>query len=144
MEAEQITFIANRRRSVTTLVLAAIVATVGIWALMSDHPISGFVLLVVSAVPAIVSLSNVISPRSVYVSLDPSGFEFASRYDKGRVQWRDVAEFRRGFYNDRPVIEIEYVAGSIGRIYDRYNAPLPHILDTLIEWRRRYAHIAKK
>ena len=28
---------------------------------------------------------------------------------------------------------------ATGRIFDRYNAPLPDILDALIEWRRRDA-----
>jgi hypothetical protein len=150
MDAEQITFTANRLRSMTTFVLATMVGVLGLWALFA-HPVSGAIILIVAAIPAVVSLPTAISPRKVYVQLDSTGFEVASRRDKDRIQWHDVAEFRRGFYNDRPVIEIEYAPGfaqrrglryseaeTIGRIFDRYNAPLPHILDKLIEWRSRY------
>jgi hypothetical protein len=101
------------------------------------------------------SLPVVLSPRSRYLRLDSSGFEVGELHPgRDRVRWDDVAEFRWGLHNDAPVIEIEYLpeyarrkglSGErpfTGRIFDRYNAPLPEVLDKLIEWRTRYVQRA--
>ncbi len=139
MQAERIVFSANRLRAITTCTLAVMVGALGVWA-MFDHPISGVILLTVAAGVIMVSLPKAVSPRSIYVQLDSSGFEVASPRDKDRVRWHDVAQIRRGFYNDRPVIEIQYVdeLATLRRIHDRYNAPLDEIFATLNEWRARH------
>lgn len=158
MQGQEITFIGNRASSITTLALAATVGALGVWALLFDHPVLGILILGAAAVAAGVSLPVAVSPRSRYLRLDSVGFEVASRSDKDRVNWGDVAEFRWGLHNDAKIIEIEYApeyaqrhgladSGKVpatGRIFDRYNAPLADILDTLIEWRHRYAHVAEQ
>jgi hypothetical protein len=152
MQGQEITFIGNRASSITTLALAAAVGALGVWALLFDHPVLGVVILGAAVVGAVVSLPVAVSPRSRYLRLDSDGFEVASRRDKDRVSWSDVAEFRWGLHNDAKVIEIEYVpeygrrngvsaagnGSATGRIFDRYNAPLTDILDSLIEWRTRF------
>lgn len=151
MQGDEFTFVGNRWGSVTTLGLAAVVGAFGVWALLFDHPWFGLVVLVAAAIPAAMSLPVVLSPRSRYLRLDSSGFEVGDLHPShDRVRWADVAEFRWGLHNDAPVIEIEYVpeyarrkglSGEqpfTGRILDRYNAPLPDVLDKLIEWRTRY------
>jgi len=156
MQGEEITFIGNRWGSITTLGLSAVAGAIGVWALLFDHPWFGLVVLVAAAIPAAVSLPVVLSPRSRYLHLDPSGFEVGDLHpDRDRVQWDDVAEFRWGLHNDAPVIEIEYMpeyaqrqglSGEqpfTGRILDRYNAPLSDVLDKLVEWRRRYVQRAR-
>lgn len=159
MQGEEITFVGNRWGSITTLGLAAVVGAFGVWVLLFDHRlfgvVFGFVVLVAAAIPAVVSLPVVVSPRSRYLHLDSSGFEVGDLgRGSDRVKWGDVAEFRRGLHNDAPVIEIEYMpeyarrkglSGEqpfIGRIFDRYNAPLTDVLDKLIEWRTRYVERA--
>lgn len=155
MQSDEITFVGNRWGSITTLGLSAVVGAFGVWALLFDHPWFGLLVLVVSSVPAAMSLPIVLSPRSRYLRLDSNGFEVVDlRPSADRVQWDDVAEFRLGLYNDAAVIEIEYmpeyarrqgVTGEqpfTGRILDRYNAPLPDVLDKLIEWRTRYVQRA--
>lgn len=153
MQGHEITFIGNRASSITTLALAGVVGALGVWALLFDHPVLGVIILGAAAVAAVLSLPVAVSPRLRYLRLDSDGFEVASRRDKDRVNWGDVAEFRWGLHNDAKVIEIEYVpeygrrkgvaaAGgdgpATGRIFDRYNAPLTDILDKLIEWRGRF------
>lgn len=155
MQAQEITFIGNRWGSITTLGLALVAGAIGVWALLFDHPLLGIVVLAGAVFPAAVSLPVALSPKSRYLHLDPSGFEVGGlRRDRDRVQWDDVVEFRWGLHNDAPVIEIEYrpeyarrkgVSGEqpfTGRILDRYNAPLPQVLDALIEWRTRYVQRA--
>ena len=155
MQREEITFVGNRWGSITTLGLAAVVGAFGVWALLFDHPWFGLLVLVVSAVPATMSLPIALSPKSRYLRLDPSGFEVGGlRRRRDRVKWDDVAEFRWGLHNDAPVIEIEYVPEyarrkgfygeqpCTGCILDRYDAPLSDVLDKLIEWRARYVQRA--
>ena len=153
MQGQELTFIGNRASAVTSLLLALVLGAVGVWALLFEHQILGIVILLIAAVPTVVSLPFAVSPRLRYLHLDPAGFEIALRSDKDRVKWDDVAAFRLGLHGDIPVIEIEYApeysqrrgfadSGKVpatGRIFDRYNAPLPDILESLIEWRRRYA-----
>ena len=149
MQRKQITFIGNRRRSITTLVVSAAVGALGVWALLFHHTVFGIVLLVASVVPAAVSLPNVVSPRSRYLHLDPSGLEVRVRRNRYRIEWADVTEFRWGLRHWTSVIEIEYAQHNgpsdsseeprTARIFDRYNAPLPYVMGKLVEWRLRYA-----
>jgi hypothetical protein len=152
MQGEEMIFIGNRASSVTTLLLALVAGALGIWALLFEHLVLGLIILIGAAVTAGMSLPMVFAPRSRYLQLDPDGFEVCFRRDKDRIKWDDVAEFRWGFHNDAPVIEIEYVADyaqrkglavagngpATGRILDRYNAPLVDILSALVDWRRRF------
>ena len=155
MQGDEITFVGNRWGSITTLGLSAVAGAIGVWALLFDHPWFGLAVLVAAANPAAVSLPVVLSPRTRYLHLDSSGFDVGDLHpSRDRVQWDDVAEFRWGLHNDAPVIEIEYMpeyarrkglSGEqpfTGRILDRYNAPLPDVLDKLIEWRTRYVRRA--
>jgi hypothetical protein len=151
-QRKQITFIGNRRRSITTLAVAAGVGALGVCALLFDHLIVGIVLVIVSAVPVAVSLPIAVSPRSRYLHLDPSGFDVHVRRHRYRIEWADVAGFRWGLHHGAAIIEIEYVADYAernclsapgdkpvtARIFNRYNAPLPYVMGKLIEWRLRF------
>jgi hypothetical protein len=149
MQRKQITFIANRRKSITILTVAAVVGAVGVCTLLLGNPLVGIVLLVAAVVPVVVSLPVVVSPRSRYLHLDPSGFEVRVRRDQFRIEWADVTEFRWGLHHGAAFIEIEYaqhdspgISGQephTARIFDRYDAPLRYVMGKLIEWRLRYA-----
>ena len=144
MQRKQITFIGNRRRSITILAVAAGVVALGVCSLLIGHPIFGIVLLVAAAAPVSMSLPVALSPRSRYLHLDPSGFEVRVRRDRVRIEWADVTEFRWGLHRGSAVIEVGYAERTghephTARIFNRYNAPLPYVMRKLIEWRLRYA-----
>jgi hypothetical protein len=149
MQRKQITFIGNRRKSITILAVAAGVGVVGVCTLLLGHPLVGIALLVAAVVPVVVSLPVVVSPRSRYLHLDPSGFEVRVRRDRLRIEWADITEFRWGLHHGAAVIEIEYAQHDspgvssrephTARIFDRYDAPLRYVMGKLVEWRLRYA-----
>ena len=149
MQRKQITFIGNRRKSITILAVAAGVGVLGVGALLLGQPIVGLILVAAALVPVLVSLPNAVAPRSRYLHLDPSGFEVRVRRDRYRIEWADVTEFRWGSHHGSAVIEVgyaEHTGHSAGgdephtaRIFDRYDAPLPYVMGKLVEWRLRYA-----
>jgi hypothetical protein len=148
MQRKQITFIGNRRKSITILAVAAGVGVLGVCALLLGHPVIGIVLVVASAAPVLVSLPIAVSPRSRCLHLDPSGLEVRVRRDRYRIEWADVTEFRWGSHHGSAVIEIGYAEHTdasadhqphTARIFDRYDAPLPYVMGKLVEWRLRYA-----
>ena len=149
MQRKQITFIGNRRKSITILAVAAGVGALGVGALLLGQPIVGIVLVGAALVPVLVSLPNAVAPRSRYVHLDPSGFEVRVRRDRHRIEWADVTEFRWGSHHGSAIIEIGYAEHTdpsaardephTVRIFDRYDAPLPYVMGKLVEWRLRYA-----
>jgi len=149
MQRKQITFIGNRRKSLTILAMAAGVGAVGVGTLLFGHLVVGIVLLVAAVVPVVVSLPVVVSPRSRCLHLDPSGFEVRVRRNRFRIEWADVTEFRWGLRHGAAVIEIEYAQHDrpgvsdqephTARIFDRYDAPLRYVMGKLVEWRLRYA-----
>ncbi len=143
MQRKQITFIGNRRKSIAILAVAGGVSALGVCVLLLGHPLLGVILVVAAGAPVLVSLPVVVSPRSRYLHLDPSGFEVRVRRGRVRIEWADVTEFRWGSHHGSPVIEVGYAERTdhelhTARIFNRYNAPLPYVMGKLVEWRLRY------
>jgi len=152
MQSEEITFIGKRGGALANLAAAAAICAAGVALLALGYTIAGIVLLLGAVAPAIVSLRKALFPPARYLRLDSNGFEVAVRHNRDRIKWDDVAEFRSGPPNDDPVIEVLYVSEYAqqscssgdqrfaGRIFDRYNTPLPDVLEKLREWQQRYGH----
>jgi hypothetical protein len=142
MQVDEITFTENRFNWTKTLVLAALLGATGVWTLLFVTRLLGVALLVASVLPA-----GVLAPRPRYLRLKSTGFELGRGQYKDYVDWGDVVEFRLKLQDEKHVIEIGYIPEySLGCmppttrcIFDRYNAPLSEVLDSLNEWRRRYA-----
>jgi hypothetical protein len=156
MQTEEILFVGRRWVLTTNLACAALTCAMGIAGLLLDWTVVGIVLLLSAATMTATSLRTALFPRSRYLRLDATGFEVCLRNSRDRIKWDDVAEFRWSSHSDGPVIEVLYVqeyarqsciAGDQGfadRIFDRYNAPLTDVLQTLREMQRRYGHAAPK
>lgn len=91
------------------------------------------------------SIANAFSRRSRHLQFDRSGFEVHAPRDRYRIEWADITQVRWGSSHGMPVIEIEYAQHTgldpeprTTRIFDRYDASLPHVMSKLIEWRLQY------
>lgn len=151
--SNELTFHANRTK--TALIFIGCVAFfVGGYLLRTDEPLIAWACMIFFGLCIPASLFMLLSPSSMYLRLDPEGFEIGSLVKKTRTKWTDVERFALGSIRGVKMIAIVYaphyegqkigravasnLSGMEGAIPNSYNVPLTELLKALNEWRGRY------
>lgn len=150
---DQLTYHASRKKAAFVLLASLAFVAIGYF-IRVDQPLIGWACMIFFGLGMPVGLIMLFSPNSMYLRLDPDGFEMGSFVKKTRVKWTDVAGFEPASIRGARMIAIVYaphyegqkmgravaenLSGMEGAIANSYDAPLDELLETLKEWRTRY------
>lgn len=152
-EAQERIFRVSRWKAVVLLLGSLLLVAAGAW-MVPEQPVSGGLCVLFFGLGIPLSLWMLRSD-SVYLRLDPEGFEMGALWRRHRTRWADVQEFRLAQIRGHRLISVVYRPGyrqqRVGRalasalsggmeraIGNHYDAPLDEILSALNAWRDRH------
>jgi hypothetical protein len=146
-------FPASRWKALALLLGSIAFVVLGVW-MASERPVIGWLCAGFFALGIPASMAMFV-PNTIYLKLDPDGFEMGTPFRKHRTLWRDVEGFELAAVKGAKMIAIIYregyeqqallrkasaaMAGIEGGIPNSYAASLPEILAALEQWHARYA-----